>query len=240
MKIKLFLLLLCSWYLPSVLKAQNTRIIDENIISWNALFINYKLTEKWGVHGEFQLRRSDFLNNPQQNLFRAGLETKIHEQVLLRIGGAYADTYPYGKVPLQASARLFPEYRVFQMIQINNPLGRVNLTHRFILEQRWIGSFINTASPKTDNYTYLNRARYMARVEYAFKNIYRGKSVPFIAGYDEIMIGFGKNIGQNIFDQNRLGILIGLDLQKRIRAEAGFISQSLLFGRLLDDKQVIQ
>jgi hypothetical protein len=220
--------------------AQQTRLNDYNTISWNAVFLNFSIDEKLSVHGEFQLRRSDFLVNPQQNLYRFGINYKLHEQVVFRLGGAFADTYPNGKVPIQASARLFPEYRSFQMLQLSNPLGKINLTHRFMLEQRWVGRFTKQGVSKADDYVFLNRMRYMARIDIPLNFKENQKSKPYLAAYDEIFIGFGKNVQQNVFDQNRFGILAGLKFNPKFRIEGGYVDQTLQFGRLIDAKPVFQ
>lgn len=240
MKFKILYLIVFVFLCPLSLIGQDSRIADYNAISWNAIFINHNISQRWSTHGEFQWRRSEFLTKPQQNLYRLGVNYKAHDLLIVRLGAAYADTYPYGKVPLQAAAKLFPEFRTFQMLQISNPLGKVNITHRFMLEQRWIGRYLDQGKSKVDDFIFLNRARYMARVEYPFEKLKKGTAVPYIAGYDEIMIGFGRNIGQNIFDQNRIGILAGFDIQKNLRIEAGYLSQTLLFSRLVDDRQVLQ
>jgi hypothetical protein len=61
-----------------------------------------------------------------------------------------------------------------------------------------------------------------------------------MAVYDEIFIGFGKNVQANVFDQNRLGVLFGYRFNKTFRAEAGYLNQILQFGRLVDGKNVFQ
>ena len=43
----------------------------------------------------------------------------------------------------------------------------------------------------------------------------------YLAIYDEVFIGFGKNVNENIFDQNRVGILLGYRFNPSIRIEAG-------------------
>ncbi|PRY90535.1 DUF2490 domain-containing protein [Mongoliibacter ruber] len=225
---------------PFILSGQDLRIADYNTISWNAFTINHKVSEHWSTHGEFQWRRSEFLAEPQQNLYRFGVNYKVNDLVVFRIGAAYADTYPYGKVPLQAAAKLFPEYRTFQMLQISNPIDQFIISHRFMLEQRWLGQYMDPMKSKADSFIFLNRIRYMARLEYPLEKLSTATVVPYFAAYDEIMIGFGKNIGQNIFDQNRFGFLAGIDLQRNLRIEAGYLSQTLLFSRLVDGKQILQ
>jgi hypothetical protein len=61
-----------------------------------------------------------------------------------------------------------------------------------------------------------------------------------VAAYDEIFIGFGKNVNANIFDQNRIGVLFGYRFNKNIRIEAGYISQILQFGRLINGQNLFQ
>jgi hypothetical protein len=58
--------------------------------------------------------------------------------------------------------------------------------------------------------------------------------------YEEVMIGFGKNVDANVFDQNRLGILAGYVFSKNFRIEAGFLNQIQQLGRTVNNKAVFQ
>lgn len=236
-----FALILILFLVPfKIIKAQGNRSHDYNTVGWYNAFLTYQLNQKWSIHGEFQWRRAELIKSAQQNLYRTGINYQVHPQVILRAGLAYADTYPYGKVPIQSTAKLFPEYRTFQMAQINNPIGNIGLSHRFMLEQRWVGVYTNTSLNRVDKYVYVNRARYMARIQVPLNKLFLESKSPYLAAYDEIMIGFGKNINQNIFDQNRLGVLFGLKLSDQIRTEAGFINQIIQFGRMVEDKELFQ
>ncbi len=72
----------------------------------------------------------------------------------------------------------------------------------------------------------------------------RGKEIkdktPYVAAYDEVFIGFGKNVNANIFDQNRIGIVIGYRFNKNFRIEGGYLNQTLQLGRLVKGKNVFQ
>ena len=57
---------------------------------------------------------------------------------------------------------------------------------------------------------------------------------------DEIFIGWGKNIGANIFDQNRLAVLIGYKVNQNLKFEAGYLNQVLQQGKRINDKPVFQ
>jgi len=64
---------------------------------------------------------------------------------------------------------------------------------------------------------------------------FRGKTLDdqefYAAAYDEIFIGFGKNVNENVFDQNRIGLLIGYRFSKKIRVEGGYFNQILQLPR---------
>ena len=62
----------------------------------------------------------------------------------------------------------------------------------------------------------------------------------YLAIYDEVFIGFGKNVNENIFDQNRVGILIGYRFSPSIRIEGGYLNQILQLGREVNNRNVFQ
>lgn len=219
---------------------QNNRQTENNTIGWYAFFANYKLDDKWSIHGEFQWRRTDWITNPQQNLYRMGINYKIHPQVTFRVGYAFIDTFNYGDQPLAGNGIRFPEHRAYQMAIINNPIGKVNLTHRFMLEQRWVGRSLDPNATKADEYVHLNRIRYMFRADIPLVGPSLEDKEPYLAVYDEIMIGFGKNVNQNVFDQNRLGILAGYRFSGNFRIEGGYFNQIVQFGRLVNGKNYFQ
>ena len=63
---------------------------------------------------------------------------------------------------------------------------------------------------------------------------------PYAAIYDELFIGFGKNVNENVFDQNRLGILLGYRFNKKFRVEGGFLQQIVQLGREVNNRNVFQ
>jgi hypothetical protein len=58
--------------------------------------------------------------------------------------------------------------------------------------------------------------------------------------YDEVLVGFGENVNANIFDQNRIGILLGYRFNKTLRIEGGYLNQTLQLGRLINGQNVYQ
>ncbi len=220
--------------------AQNTRISNFNTIGWYSANAIVKLTPKLSVNGEFQLRRVELIKSSQQNLSRVALHYNVKPAVVIRVGYAYIDTYPYGTIPIQSAARYFSEYRFFEAISISTKTGIVDLTHRIMLEQRFIGRYKSSVSTSIDDHFFVNRIRYQLRMQIPLKGKSMADHTPYLTAFDEIMIGFGKNVQENVFDQNRFAVLIGYRLNNFFRIEAGFLNQTLQLGREVYGRNVFQ
>jgi hypothetical protein len=219
---------------------QNTRIRDNNSIGWFSQFSTFRFSSKWSGHLEYQWRRENLVKDWQQSLFRTGVNYQLNPKVTLRAGYAWIETFPYGDIPLQAAGKRFPEHRTYQMITLTDQISKVEMSHRFMLEQRWIGRYTNPALSKPDDFLFLNRLRYMYRMQWAIGKKKIEDKTPYMALYDEILIGFGKNVNENVFDQNRVGILLGYRVNKKFRGEAGFIQQLVQLGREVNNRNVFQ
>ena len=223
-----------------IVQSQNTRITDRNTIGWYNQFVNFKLSSKWSGHLEYQWRRDNLLTNWQQSLLRVGLGYQFNQKLHLRLGYAWVETFPYGDFNLQAAGKTFPEHRFFQMASLSDQVGTLSFNHRFMLEQRWIGRFTQPTLEKADDFNYANRMRYMVRIQKAIKTNKYADTELYASLYDEVFIGFGKNVNENVFDQNRLGLLLGYRFNKQFRLEGGFIQQILQLGREIDSRNVFQ
>ena len=236
---KLIFFLVFSFYVRNT-TAQNTRIADKNNIGWFNNFTTLKFSDKWSGHLEYQWRRNEIVTKWQQSLFRTGINYQVNNKLALRLGYAWIETFPYGDIPLQAAGKRFPEHRIFQMATINDNLNRIEISHRFMLEQRWIGRYTNAIIVKPDDFVFVNRLRYMYRMQMALgKKTITDKTV-YAAIYDEVFMGFGKNVNENVFDQNRLAILLGYRFSKKIRIEGGFFNQVLQYGREVNNRNIFQ
>ena len=233
-----FIVLLSLFTITS--NAQNTRISDRNTIGWMAYTGTIKLNEKWGLHTELQFRRDHLIADPQQNLFRTGINYTLNNKLSLRAGYALAETFNYGSIPLNNLGKQFTEHRIYQMATLSDKSGIFEISHRFMLEQRWIGRYTNASLTKEDDFVYWNRMRYMFRTNIPLKGRTIADKTPYLAIYDEIMIGFGKNVNENIFDQNRLAILLGYRLSAKARIEGGYLNQIAQLSREVNGRNVFQ
>ena len=241
MRIKNILLvtLLAFGFIPQLI-AQNTRIQDGNQIGWYNYFGTFKLSSKFGIHTEYQWRRDNYINDKQQSLLRLGVNYQANPKLQLRLGYAWIETYPYGDYPINGLGKDFTEHRIFQVATLTDKISVFDISHRFMLEQRFVGRYSSLTLNSEDEYLFLNRFRYMFRIQMPL----RGKSIkaktPYIALYDELFIGFGPNVNENIFDQNRIGLLLGYKLNDKFRIEGGYLNQTLQLGREVNQRNVFQ
>jgi len=220
--------------------AQNTRITDKNTIGWFNNFATISFSKKWSGHVEYQWRREDIVKSWQQSLFRTGINYQINDKLTVRMGYAWAETFSYGDIPLQAAGKRFPEHRIYQMATISDNIKTIQMSHRFMLEQRWVGRYTNVSLARPDDFLFLNRLRYMYRMQRAIGKKKIEDKTAYAAVFDEILVGFGKNVNENVFDQNRLAALLGYRFNARVRIEGGFLQQIVQLGREVNGRNVFQ
>jgi len=217
---------------------QNNRYATHNTIGWYNYFGTFQLSDKVSLHTEYQWRRTNLVTSWQQSLLRVGINYQLRPTVLARLGYAWIETYNYGEFPLNSLGRDFTEHRIYEMLQLSHKEGKADLSHRFMLEQRFLGRYSSASVQKEDEFPLLNRMRYLFRVKYQPGGWFPDKLYGVL--YDEIFIGFGKNVNVNVFDQNRIGALIGFQAGKNLKLEGGVINQILQYGRLIEGKNVFQ
>jgi len=238
MKKYLFILLFILSCLISY--SQNNRINTQENIGWYNIFGTYKVAKKYSIHTEYQFRRANTITEWQQSLLRVGVNHHLNSRVMFRLGYALIETYPYGEIPINGLGRDFTEHRIYQMMLLSGKEGRFDISHRFMLEQRFVGRYSNALIENEDEFPLMHRARYMLRVQTPLIGKEIKNKTPYFTIYDEVLIGFGENVNANVFDQNRLGMLIGLKWNNNLRLEAGYLNQILQFGRQINSQNIFQ
>lgn len=213
--------------------AQNDRLTDRNNLNWAQVFSSIKLDKNWSLHAEYQWRRENGLKNWQQSLLRIGVNRKLHENVTAHLGYAWIETFTYGDFPI-AAAGTFPEHRIYEQISFKQPIKKWTLTHRFRIEQRWLGRVQPGTHRTIEAWTFLHRFRYQLKTQFNFSPKW------YAVAADEIFIGAGKNVGINIFDQNRIFLTAGYKLNQTVSIEAGYFNQTLQQGRRINNKTIMQ
>lgn len=193
------------------------RIAERNDNLWLVGAGQVRFTDRWSSYAEVQLRRADQGRKPQQTVLRLAANYHVSNNLQLGVGALYQKVYPYGHFAPSESA---PEHGFYQQVQLQDLSGRVQLLHRYRLEQRWI------RWPEADRFTYQNRTRYQLGLLLPLLGPKLTTGMPYLLVSDEILVNFGRN-APNKFDQNRLYAGLGYTASKLVRLEAGYLNQLL-------------
>ncbi|HMX40491.1 MAG TPA: DUF2490 domain-containing protein [Saprospiraceae bacterium] len=201
--------------------AQRQHTTNRN--SWLMYFGDHKFSPHWGLHVEAQLRRSDGVNIGQQLLLRPGINYHFSPALFASAGYCFVQTYPYGEFAAKSS---FPEHRLWEQLQFKNVTGRLEWINRLRLEQRWVDApTLQGSTYQPGPAVYSNRMRLLNRVSLPL----HGKSIEdktwYLSAYDEVFLGFGKNVALNILDQNRAYAALGYKVPRLGRVELGYLFQ---------------
>lgn len=202
--------------------AQSPNSIQDH--AWIMYFGNHRLGERWGLHTEYQLRRNDFLENWQQSLVRIAIDHYSKNGMQLTAGYAWVLSYPYGEQPISYS---FTEHRIWQQLILNNKVGRFYFNHRYRLEQRFLQQkkLNSEADFVADGSLFKQRARYRLMISVALNHNEMVDKTLFLALYAEPFLQFGKHVGSNIMDQNRLYVALGYRFTKDVNVQLGYLNQ---------------
>lgn len=215
------------------------RLQDHNTMVWGASMNTFYLSKHFSLWGEYQWRRHDYVRDWQQSMPRVGLQYHFNNGVSVMAGYAHIITFPYGDYP--SGPHMVPEQRIFEQVIWNGNIGRINLNHRLRLEQRFHGKVDQKADEYgVSDWVYANRLRYQLRMTVPLNHKQMQDKTWFLLPYDEILIGFGPNVNQNIFDQNRVGLMVGYQFNNKVKMEGGLFNQTLQQGGLVGGKEVIQ
>jgi hypothetical protein len=215
-----------------------------NNVAWFTYSGTYKLFNKWDLVTDVAHRRSEWGAQAAQTVLRATAQYHLSAKTAVAGGYAYIMNYPNGdlSVPLNSAFKanqMFPEHRTHQQISVKDNIGALNLTHRVRLEQRWVGA-IDTLNKTVKNWNYTNRIRYFIRLDFPLAGKTIDDNELYVAAHNEIFINFGENVKFNVFDQNRIGILLGYKLNTHLKAEFGVLQQILQQRDLVNNQTVFQ
>ena len=206
---------------PSRLIAQ--RQTFENVNAWASWFGDVELSKRWSIDHDLNWRRSGPVDELAQWLWRVAIRRTVSPNLRVAFGYAGSDTHPYGELPV---AFRTPEHRLFEQLQLYHAVNRVQVTHRYRLEQRWTGRVAAVGGDTSvQNWVRTNRARYLARATIPLQGKTLDAGEWFVNVGDEIFLNFGANVAQNVFDQNRMQGSIGRRLSSGVRLELGYVEQ---------------
>lgn len=221
-----FLLLILLFFSVN-LRAQSDKEIATHNNGWFMYFGNHRVSEKLGIHTEYQWRRNDWINNWQQSLLRVGLDWHVEKSLTVTTGYGWIKSFPYGEQPISFS---FNEHRIWQQLILQHNSKSFYFHHRYRLEQRFLENITLDANetPFSSGFNYLNRARYRFLVTVPINKKELEENTLFTSIYNEVFLGFGKGIKKNILDQNRLYFALGWFFNKNCNVQFGYLNHYVI------------
>lgn len=231
----ILLLLICMFQSWAAIALAQGRVSTTNYNAWYSYFGDHPVSKRWEVHLEGQWRRHDLGPKWQQLLLRPGVNFELNPNVILTAGYGFVDTFQYGDYPVPYR---FPEHRLFQQALLKHKVGKLDLQHRYRLEQRFFGVRSDSAIDIIDDSRHENRFRHLTRVNIPLTQ----DKKYYIATFDEFFINFGKNVAANIFDQNRAYVAMGLPVARGTKIEIGYMLQIIQQrnGRVFEYNHTLQ
>lgn len=212
--------------------AQNTRLVDQNSLAWFTYNGDHKVAEKWAIHTEAQVRRVHFGADPQQLLLRLGGIYTLRKDVKFSGGYTNFTTYTYGQHPSAELGEPTPEHRLYEDVTLSADYGRLHLAHRLRLDQRWLGQLDPARPTQVESWQYQNRIRYQLAGEVPLQGPTIDDGEWYATFFDELFIGFGPNVNQNVYNQNRISGGLGYQFTEAFQLELTYLNQWTLQGDL--------
>ncbi|MCX8020122.1 MAG: DUF2490 domain-containing protein [Chitinophagaceae bacterium] len=222
-----FLLMVCSGF------GQNDRVNDYNFIAWTQSVNTFTLSKKVSYHAEYNWRRVSGFRHWMQSLLRTGFNYNVADGLQIHAGYAWIVNFPYGDYPAFTSGTL-SEHRLYEQLQLRQTVKQLQFSHRFRIEQRWL----ERKNSSGRSWVFMHRFRYQFRTLYPLWK--KNDKQAYVAAADELFIGAGRNLGINIFDQNRLFFLLGYRFSKHFALEAGYMNHTLQQARRINGNTIMQ
>lgn len=193
---------------------QNSKEINDQSQFWWSINNTIRLTDRWGIVGDFHIRRNDFLQDPSFYFVRFGSHFWLTERFAITVG--YAHMW---KAPDRDDLNTWSdENRIYQQLQYVSKIKNVSVLNRFRNEQRWREEVVDDVL--TGRNLFSNRFRYLLSFTIP---VSKNPSFPQLVVSDEILIQLGKEIVYNTFDQNRFFVGIKKKLNRSLSFDVGYM-----------------
>ena len=216
---KVSVVILSAFLLASV----HSRAQEPQFSGWLGSFNTFKLSDRFSLHFDGQLRSTDGLEQVSAVLLRPGLNYHLNKTFVFTAG--YMANIARRNAGSVSS--LLTEHRVWQQALINHKISKVAVAHRFRFEERFIprprvaGNHL-----EPDGYDQAFRFRYFIRNIIPLTAGTSFAQGPFFALQNELFLNTGNKTAVNgkAFDQNRLYGAVGYR-KGEIDYEVGYMNQ---------------
>lgn len=208
----LYMALALLWLLSPVTGHAQKEVTMEHA-AWGALFGTVRVSKHNSVYADLHHINGTF------TVARLGLVQHLPQNINMIVGHSYA----WLPVP-GASTKALQRHEHRPWFQINVPQAispNLSLATRFRYDMRFRQRV--EQSTLVSGYDFNHRLRLQETLRLDLPTLRIGETKPFLVLMDEILLNFGKNITHNTFDQNRLGLMAGIERQQ-LRLQAGYFN----------------
>ncbi|GAB4094036.1 DUF2490 domain-containing protein [Flaviaesturariibacter terrae] len=196
-----------------------TKVRTQAVQSWVGYFNQTRLSNRWGLWLEGQLRTEDGLvDELSQSILRGGITYYLADVTKLTAGYAFVNHFPADNHPDVSQ----PEHRAWQQLQWHTKYRRLRTMQWIRLEERYRRRIAADGS-LGDGYQFNYRARYNFLLQLPLSREIRKGSVSLIAN-NELMVNFGKEIVTNYFDQNRAFLGAAYHINSTDNLQLGYLN----------------
>jgi len=181
---------------------------ESDLGNWLIYIGNKKLNKGFDIHNEVQYRNYNAIGDLEQLLIRTGLGynlTENNNNVLLGYGYILSKNY----IDETDDKTSVEEHRIFQQFTTKQNIGKIGLSHRYRLEERFVES------------DFKMRFRYFLGLKIPLQNKENGTNSFYLSAYNEIFL----NTKSAVFDRNRIYGGLGYQFSKDLRFELGYMNQ---------------
>ena len=196
-------------------EAQNRSTVEEYQI-WTGYFNKARFTKRWGSWLDFHVRSNEkFTRGISQLLIRSAITYHLNEQTRISAGFAYSSFFQ--------GRNVLHEHRPWMQLQWNQHHHKIQLMQWIRLEQRNRQKALND-SVVSGSFAQTYRFRFNMMIQYPLVKKTGEAGALFISMNNELMINAGRQVGMNIFDQNRFFAGLGYQLHKNHLIQAGYMN----------------
>jgi long-subunit fatty acid transport protein len=175
--------------------------------SWNVLNVKYQINDNWSFFGEAQLRSLRFYDHFHYYEYKAGVNLKVNQQVVLTVGAGDYNTYKAGGNFVKPKNN--DEFRLWPQITLAQSIGKLKVEQRYRTEFRFT------------SFGYRNRFRYRLGTSYAFGKG-RNSYAPFQLGLSNEVFFTDK---APYFERNRIQASFNYRVSKNLMFQTGYLHQ---------------
>lgn len=186
---------------------------EKNVSTANQQWIQYynqvQLDEKWVWLTDGGFRWKNGFDKNSQYIIRTAIGYNLHPSIRVSTGFAHLGYFLSNKV-------VSHEYRPYQELQFKQAFNKISLTHRYRVEERYF--HLKLVNDKQSANSFNFRFRYSVMLNIPLWQLAKDQpdKLVLLSLGDEIFLNAGKQIVNNIFDQNRLIISPTVQFNKNL------------------------